>query len=111
MSETTTSHIDQVRQLMLDQLKALRAAPAGPELYDELKRSRGVSELSQTIINSAKVEVEYLAVIHGDGEVPFLAAPDDCQPKLPPVEKRTDPLLSGPAPGHPWRSSVHRLKG
>jgi hypothetical protein len=109
MPEDMNNHINTVRALMLEQLRALRTAPAGTELAEELKRSKGVSELSQTIINSARVEVDYLAVIHGDGEVPFLAAPDEegAKPK-----ERKDPLLQGPSADHPWRTSVvHRLKG
>lgn len=104
------THIDQVRQLMLEQLKALRAAKPGDDLSDELKRSKGVSELAQTMINSAKVEVDYLAVIEGDGDVPFLAAADAVA--TPDRHKPKDPLLAGPGADHPWRTSVvHRLQG
>jgi hypothetical protein len=109
MPEDMNNHINTVRALMLEQLRALRTAPAGTELAEELKRSKGVSELSQTIINSARVEVDYLAVIHGDGEVPFLAAPDEDGEK---PKDRKDPLLKGPGADHPWRTSVvHKLKG
>lgn len=109
MSETNKPHIIEVRQLMLEQLRALRAACTGEDLANELKRSKGVSELASVMIDSARVEVEYLAVIEGDGEVPFLAAPDDGVPKNP--GPPFDPLTAGPSPDHPWRSSVHKLKG
>lgn len=106
---TNTPHITQIRQLMLEQLRALRTAAPGDDLATEIKRSKGVSELASVMIDSARVEVEYLAVIEGDGEVPFLAAPDDegiTKPRLP-----HDPLTAGPSADHPWRSSVHKLKG
>jgi hypothetical protein len=46
MPETQTSHIDQVRAVMLEQLRALRSATGGEALQEELKRSKGISELS-----------------------------------------------------------------
>jgi hypothetical protein len=109
VSNPNNPHIIEVRQLMLEQLRALRSAPAGEALVTELKRSKGVSELASVMIDSARVEVEYLAVIEGDGEVPFLAVPDDgaaAKPSLP-----LDPLTAMPSADHPWRSSVHKLKG
>jgi hypothetical protein len=109
MSDNTNPHIIQVRQLMLEQLRALRTAAAGDDLATELKRSKGVSELASVMIDSARVEVQYLAVIEGDGEVPFLAAPDDAGGKKPSLP--FDPLSAGPTADHPWRSSVHKLKG
>jgi hypothetical protein len=52
-------HISDIRTIMAEQLRALRNA--SPEaLESELKRSKAVSELSQTMINSAKVEIDYL---------------------------------------------------
>jgi hypothetical protein len=49
------------------------------------------------------VEVDYLAVLQGDGAVPFLAAPDDAAP----APKAGDAQLGGP-----WQTSVvHKLKG
>jgi type 1 glutamine amidotransferase len=109
MSDNSNPHIIQVRQLMLEQLRALRTAAAGDDLATELKRSKGVSELASVMIDSARVEVEYLAVIEGDGEVPFLAAPDDGGAKKPSLPYA--PLTAGPSAGHPWSTSVHKLKG
>lgn len=101
-----------VRRLMMEQLRALRSAAPGEQLAQELKRSKGVSELSATIIDSARVEVQYLQVIHGDGEVPFLAPPDAATPRLPPPQQQTkNPLDAGPSASHPWRATVHKLKG
>ncbi len=69
----TAPHISDIRVIMAEQLRALRNA--SPEtLESELKRSKAVSELSQTMINSAKVEIDYLQVtkqVHS----PFLEVP------------------------------------
>lgn len=72
----TDPHINQVRSLLLEQLRALRTAPAGDQLAEELKRAKAVSEVSQTLINSAKVEVEYLRQT-GQDRAKFLEQPPD----------------------------------
>ena len=73
---TTTAsgtHISDIRVIMAEQLRALRSA--SPEtLESELKRSKAVSELSQTMINSAKVEIDYLQVTKQEHS-PFLEVP------------------------------------
>ena len=61
LDNENTNHISTVRGQLLAQLATLKAAEPGDKLESEIKRSRGMAELSQTIINSAKVEVEYLA--------------------------------------------------
>jgi len=72
MIENTNS-IDTVRGLMIDQLRALRSA-SPEQLQQELHRAKGVAELSQTLINSAKVEVEFLQVTNQEGSA-FLGKP------------------------------------
>lgn len=74
--ETTSPHIAEVRTLMLEQLRALRAAKPGTELEAEIARAKGMSEVTQTLINSAKVEVEYLALTDQDKSA-FLEEPPD----------------------------------
>ena len=70
---TTTPHISDIRTIMAEQLRALRSA--SPEALEaELKRSKAVSELSQTMINSAKVEIQYLEVTK-QNHSPFLEVP------------------------------------
>jgi hypothetical protein len=70
---TTAPHISDIRTIMAEQLRALRNA--SPEaLESELKRSKAVSELSQTMINSAKVEIDYLAATKQSNST-FLQAP------------------------------------
>lgn len=103
MSDEKKPHIDDVRALMLEQLRALRSARPGEALVQELKRAKGVSELSQTFIDSARVEVEYVKATQGDGDVPFLAAPADGAPGLPPAAGE-----DGTA-HRPFGRNVHRL--
>lgn len=68
-----TPHISDIRVIMAEQLRALRSA--SPEALEaELKRSKAVSELSQTMINSAKVEIQYLEVTKQQCS-PFLEVP------------------------------------
>jgi hypothetical protein len=107
---TTSRHINKPAfAWTAERLQLLRTAAPGDDLATEIKRSKGVSELASVMIDSARVEVEYLAVIEGDGEVPFLAAPDDGGDKKPSLPFY--PLTAGPSASHPWRSSVHKLKG
>ena len=69
------NHISTVRQHLLDQMAALRSA--GPEAVKaELERAKGVSELAQTLVNTAKVEVDYL-VATGQDSSTFLELPPD----------------------------------
>lgn len=112
-------NISTVRRHMLDQLRALRQAPAGEQLALEIRRSKAVTEVAQTIINAARVEVDYVNAVRGAAESPFLQAPDAATPPAIPTKPQsalptTDTArLGGPAEDHPWRggSTVHRLKG
>lgn len=117
-------HISTLRRHMLDQLRALRNAERGEELSLEIRRAKAVSEVAQTIINAARVEVDYVNAVRGAAESSFLQEPDEnktpslpAQPQsaLPTAEtaKLTGGEVAGsPAPSHPWRTSVvHRLKG
>lgn len=72
-TETTVPHISDIRVIMLEQMKALRSA-APDAVEAELKRSKAISELGQTMINSAKVEIDYLEVTKQDHS-PFLKSP------------------------------------
>lgn len=65
------NHINTVRALLIEQMRALRSAKPGEQLVAELERARGVSGVAQTIIASAKVEVEYLTATD-QGDSPFL---------------------------------------
>lgn len=103
-----TNHISTVRGHLIAQLAALRSAEPGDKLDAEIKRSKGMSELSQTIINSAKVEVEYL-VATGQTETPFLEVPPDA-PYLPGAGSHDTKRFPGNANGIA-SITQHRLKG
>ena len=76
MSQDQPNHISTVRQHMIDQLRALRTAQPGEALDAEIRRAKGVSDIAQTIINSAKVEVDYLQATNQQS-TPFLEVPPD----------------------------------
>ena len=67
------NHISTVRQHLLDQMAALRAAPH-ESVKLELERSKGMSDLAQTAVAIAKVEVDYL-VATGQESLLFLEIP------------------------------------
>lgn len=77
----TYNHIDTVRAHLLEQMKALREAKPD-ELARELDRAKGLSELAQVAVNTAKVEVDYLRVTE-QPSAPFLEAPPDEQYRTP----------------------------
>ena len=108
MSEKESNHISTVRAHMLDQLRAIRAAKPGPELDAEIRRGKSVSDVAQTIINSAKVEVEYLTAT-GQGSTPFLEVPPD-QPYLPGLTGSDTQRLEGPGNGI-TSITRHKLRG
>lgn len=62
----------------------------------ELARAKAISEVAQTIINSAKVEVEFLNVMNADSGSEFFETPDGMdmrRKRLPETERR--PALIG----------------
>lgn len=61
------NHISTVRQHLLDQMQALRSATTPEAVKVELERAKGISDLAQTAVNSAKVEVDYLSVTDQTG--------------------------------------------
>ncbi|WP_295377267.1 hypothetical protein [uncultured Pseudacidovorax sp.] len=93
-------HIDQLRTHLLDTLAALkdRDNPMDPN------RARAVAEVASVLVDSAKVEVDYLKVT-GQDKSGFLEGPASA-PALPPA--------SGYTQGHVERGdgvTRHTLKG
>lgn len=72
----SANHISTVRQHLLDQMQALRAAANPEAVKTELERAKGISELAQVAVNTAKVEVDYLEAT-GQSSTPFLEVPPD----------------------------------
>lgn len=83
---TQTNDITTVRNALFDTLRGL-SDKANPM---EIDRAKAINEVAQTIINSAKVEVDALRVIGGIGSG-FI-------PALPP-QKPSGRGITHPAPG------------
>ncbi|MGC4076247.1 MAG: hypothetical protein QM702_04295 [Rubrivivax sp.] len=73
-----TQNIEDLRQALFSTLDGVRAGTI------DLDKARAVNEISKTIIETAKVEVDYLRVT-GGGESAFIAAigADNLPPGLP----------------------------
>ena len=94
----SANHISTVRQHLLDQMQALRSAKP-EEVKQELERAKGISELAQVAVNTAKVEVEYLIATE-QTSTPFLEVPPD------------EPYVRLEGPGNGITSITrHRLQG
>lgn len=113
-------HISDVRAALIEQLQALRSAKP-TDLDAELRRAKGVSEVAQVIVNSAKVEVDYIMAVKGASDSPFLQAEDEGgTPVIPSTPQGhfsglgerpgpADPArLGGPSANHPWRGKARQ---
>lgn len=79
-AQAEPNHISTLRRHLLEQVKALRSAGAA-DVQREIDRSKAVAELAQAVVNTAKVEVDYLKATN-QTSTPFLEVPPD-QPYLP----------------------------
>jgi hypothetical protein len=71
MSESKDT-MNTVRALMIEQLRALKGA-SPEQLKTELQRAKGMAEVTQTLVNSAKVEVDFLVATKQESAgLPFL---------------------------------------
>lgn len=95
----STPHITLVRQQLLDTLADLR----NREQPMDVDRARAVAQVASVLVDTAKVEVEYLKVTHSDRS-DFLEAPPTA-PQLPPPS--TSPTAHNPFPA----SVHHQLAG
>jgi hypothetical protein len=111
-------HISDVRALLIEQLRVLKAAPLA-QLAEEIKRARSMSELGQVIVNSGKVEVDYIEAVKGASESAFLQEREQEQlPQIPSTPQSplpsADPVSRiGPPDNHLWRKGItrHKLRG
>jgi hypothetical protein len=69
---TTTPHISQVRQALLDTLQDLR----NRENPMDIERAKAVATVASVLIDTAKVENEYLKIT-GQDQSTFLETPPD----------------------------------
>ncbi len=74
-TNTENPHITEVRSIMMAQLRALKGATKD-DLDAELSKSKAINALSQTLINSARVEIDYLKET-GQQQSKFLELPPE----------------------------------
>jgi len=84
MPNTKNNDISALRDALFDALRAVQAGTMTPE------QAKGVNDIAQTLINSAKVEVEFLKVTGGDG-TGFIAL----EPNLPGLTGRVVHRIGG----------------
>lgn len=115
MSKNTGEHL---RNMLFKQLESLTDSTKDIDL----KRAQIANETAQVIINSAKVEVDYVRAIDGAITLPFVENQDGCTErpyKDPPPAPKADGSMppaetqkalgfgSMPSPSHPWRRSLN----
>jgi len=92
-------HIDQVRQSLLDTLTDLR----NRESPMDIERARAVATVASVLVDTAKVENEYLK-ISGQANSNFMEPPPDNVPRI--------TIGEGPSAHNPFPTVVrHRLRG
>ena len=95
-----------------DHLFTLMDQLADKDKEPNYERIRATCEIAQVIVNTVRVQVDYLRVIQGDGDLPFLdeqpGSPDGSLPPGTTLHAKADTLSRGPSPNHPWRT-VHRI--
>lgn len=100
--------IQTLREALFAQLEELsdKTAPI------DVVRHRLRVQVSQAIIDAARIEVELAAVLKGALDVPFIESqakdrglPPPPKPQaLTPMEKTAQVLAGGPPSDHPWRA-------
>lgn len=78
--------IDDLRNHLFETIEALK----DKEAPMDLDRARAIAGVAQTIINSAKVEVEFAKAIHAAPESPFFNQPDESRL----LDEPEEPVLS-----------------
>lgn len=92
-------HIDQVRKSLLDTLADLR----NREQPMDIERAKAVAQVASVLVDTAKVENEYLKIT-GQDHSKFLETPPD--------DLLGAPRIDGPAAHNPFPTVVrHRLQG
>jgi hypothetical protein len=82
---STENTIDALRSELFATLRALR----DPEQPMDIARAKAVSDIAQTIINTAKVEIEHQRVTGARQGTKFLPAPEEDEPAKPNGAKAT----------------------
>lgn len=96
MSQTTSPHITQVRQSLLDTLADLR----NRENPMDIERAKAVATVASVLVDTAKVENEYLKIT-GQDRSDFLETPASDAPGI-----------VAPSAHNPFPTTIrHRLQG
>ncbi|MDO9052908.1 MAG: hypothetical protein Q7U37_03115 [Gallionella sp.] len=89
---TETNDITELRALLFDSMRSLKKGASA----DDIALAKAKSEIAQTIINSAKVEVDYIRASGGDNQgTGFIAEKPAANKKQPPSPAG----ISHPTPG------------
>lgn len=91
----TNPHITQVRQSLLDTLADLR----NRDNPMDVDRARAVAQVASVLVDTAKVEVEYIKAAGGKDHSEFLEA----EPKKLHITHSTLPTANNPFPSTPSR--------
>ncbi|MEJ8846388.1 hypothetical protein [Variovorax rhizosphaerae] len=104
MSTKTIADVRDHLFKLLDQLSDGTKEP-------DYQRMRASCEVAQVMVNTVRVQVDYLRVVNGDGEMRFLDEPAEApEPTEAAPASFVDPLVKGPGAEHPWRGQrVHRI--
>lgn len=72
-----SKNLSDLRTALFDTLEKVKSG----EL--DLDKARAINDIGKTLIDSAKVEVQYLEAIGGAGESNFISPAEDGTPQLP----------------------------
>lgn len=104
----TDKTIASLRDELFAQLTELK----DPTKIIDIERARLRLGVANAIIATARIEVEFAAVMKGSMEVPFIEAQTMERSAEKPKKTNEEKVLDGgPSPNHPWRSTVHRMDG
>ena len=106
MSTKTIADVRDHLFKLLDELSNQEKTP-------DYERMRASCDVAQVMVNTVRLQVDYLKVVHGDGEVPFLDEPpsENLGSSGTAATARSSVFHSGPPDDHPWRAPrVHRLR-
>ena len=91
------NHMDSVRRMLIDQMRALRSANTPETLRMETDRAKSVALVAQAITGAARVEADYAGSVGSNSSVSFL--------EQPPAQITAPDLTNSPG------RMVHRIRG
>lgn len=95
---TDDNHMDSVRRMLIDQMRALRNASTPEALQQESTRAKSVALVAQAVTAVSRLEVDYANTTGSSATVPFL-------------EPQGNGAAANPAITHSPGRMVHRLRG